>query len=249
MAGPVIDVRATGTGNEVWEPWMGRCVPLDIADMDRLTVVAAHPDDEVLGAGGLIAAARAAGIAVTLVTLTDGGGSHPDSPTCSPRRLAEIRSRESRRAAAVLGADPPIRLGVPDGGVAAAEAAVTEALTELLAANDSPAHRCAVTWRHDGHPDHEAAGRAAAEACASTTVRLLEYPIWMWHWATPAHPALTGVDAAVYRLGPSAHAAKLRAIAEFPSQTRPLSDAPEDAPVLPEHVLRRFTGALEIYFS
>ena len=43
----------------------------------RLVVVAAHPDDESLGAGGLIAAARAAGLAVYVVLLTAGEGSPP----------------------------------------------------------------------------------------------------------------------------------------------------------------------------
>jgi hypothetical protein len=37
--------------------------------------------------------------------------------------------------------------------------------------------------RGDGHPDHEAVGRAARSAARRTDAILLEYPIWMWHWA------------------------------------------------------------------
>lgn len=40
------------------------------------------------------------------------------------------------------------------------------------------------------HPDDEAAGRAAAAACKATGAPLVEYPIWMWHWATPDDPAV-----------------------------------------------------------
>ena len=42
----------------------------------------------------------------------------------------------------------------------------------------------AAPWRHDGHPDHEAVGRAAAVAARRTDARLVEYPVWMWHWGT-----------------------------------------------------------------
>ena len=54
-------------------------------------------------------------------------------------------------------------------------------LTDLL----SPDTWCAATWRGDGHPDHDAVGRAAATACDAVGCRLLEYPVWMWHWARP----------------------------------------------------------------
>lgn len=249
MAASVIDVGASGTDDAIWEAWRERCEPLSTAGMTRLTVVAAHPDDEVLGAGGLIAAARTRGIAVTLITVTDGEASHPGSPTCSPQRLAEIRAHELSSAAVDLGAEPPLHLGIADGYVAESEQAVADTLRTLLAAQDAPGHWCATTWRHDGHPDHEAVARAAATACAHTGVRLLEFPIWMWHWATPAHPALADVHPAAYRLGPDSHAAKLRAITRFRSQTQPLSQAPADAAVLPEHVLRRFTGPVETYFQ
>jgi hypothetical protein len=41
----------------------------------------------------------------------------------------------------------------------------------------------------DGHPDHESVGRAAP--CHRTyRAALLEYPIWMWHWADPDDDAV-----------------------------------------------------------
>ncbi|MEV0247235.1 PIG-L family deacetylase [Nocardia sp. NPDC050712] len=248
MAPPVIDLRSPGTDDALWATWRERSEALPLAEMTRLTVVAAHPDDEVLGAGGLIAAARARGVEVALVTVTDGEGSHPGSPTYSPPELAEVRAREVRRAAAELGADRPIRWGIPDGRVAESEAEVADRLHALLAAHEAPGSWCAATWRHDGHPDHEALGRAAATAAERAGVRLLEYPIWMWHWATPDHPRLAGTRPALFDLPATAHAAKCRAIGHFPSQTQRLSPAPQDAPILPEHILRRFTGPTETYF-
>ncbi|MET9487069.1 PIG-L family deacetylase [Nocardia sp. NPDC006630] len=248
MAGPVIDVQAAGLPDEQWDAWRQRCAPLPLSAWPRLVVVAAHPDDEVLGAGGLIVTARAAGIAVTIVTVTDGEASHPESATHGPARLAELRIEEARSAASELGADAPIRLGLPDGGVASHEDRLRVRLRALLGDIGEPGAVCAATWRHDGHPDHETVGRAAAAACAATNTELLEYPVWMWQWAAPDHPRLREQDPAVLSLSPAAHAAKCRALAHFRSQFLPLSDDPADAPILPAHVLRRFTGPTETFF-
>src|SRR5690606_13482680 len=41
-------------------------------------------------------------------------------------------------------------------------------------------------WEHDGHPDHDAVGRAALAATAALPgLRLLRYPVWAWHWLPP----------------------------------------------------------------
>ena len=86
-------------------PTGSRCV---LDGVRRLVVVAAHPDDESLGAGGLLATAHERGLEIDLVLLTAGELSHPASPTHSRevlgrRRLAEAkdalpRGRPARRA-------------------------------------------------------------------------------------------------------------------------------------------------------
>ena len=78
--------------------------------MTRVLVIAAHPDDEVLGMGGTIAAHTGRGDAVRVVVVTDG------SSTQYPGD-AEIRSRkedEARRAAAELGVEDYVHLDLPD---------------------------------------------------------------------------------------------------------------------------------------
>ncbi|MGJ9403129.1 PIG-L family deacetylase [Arthrobacter sp. KK5.5] len=60
----------------------------------RLVVVAAHPDDESLGAAGLIHAALVSGADVRVVLCSAGEASHPESPTHTPERLAAIRLAE-----------------------------------------------------------------------------------------------------------------------------------------------------------
>jgi len=78
--------------------------------MTRVLVIAAHPDDEVLGMGGTIAAHTGRGDAVRVVVVTDG------SSTQYPGD-AEIRSRkegEALRAATELGVEDYVHLDLPD---------------------------------------------------------------------------------------------------------------------------------------
>ncbi len=62
----------------------------DLTESDRVLVVAVHPDDETLGAGGLIQRARGGGAALRIVFVTDGD----DNPW--PQRFLERRWRIGR---------------------------------------------------------------------------------------------------------------------------------------------------------
>ncbi|MFD6398907.1 PIG-L deacetylase family protein [Nocardia sp. NPDC060249] len=249
VAQPLIDTGCPGASEGVWARWRASRPELRIDDWRHLVVVAPHPDDEVLGAGGLIARLRSADIPVTLIAVTDGEASHPGSPTHTPGELAALRIQESHNAAYELAIGAPMRLGMSDGGIAEQEAELTDLLTYVLARLGGPGVRCAATWRHDGHPDHEAVGRAAAAACANTVTALVEYPVWMWHWGNPEHPRVSPESAFALPLLPSAVAAKARAMAQHRTQIRPLSDHPADRPVLPAHVLQRFTTPDEVFFQ
>ena len=78
--------------------------------MTRILVIAAHPDDEVLGMGGTIAVYTDRGDEVRVVVVTDG------SSTQYPGD-AELRARkeeEALRAAADLGVTDYVHLDLPD---------------------------------------------------------------------------------------------------------------------------------------
>lgn len=77
-------------------------------------VVAAHPDDEVLGAGGAIARHVEAGDAVHVRLLGEGGTSRAPRRRDSPTGTAEVLENCAKRAAAVLGVASLRGFGLPD---------------------------------------------------------------------------------------------------------------------------------------
>jgi LmbE family N-acetylglucosaminyl deacetylase len=208
----------------------------------RLLVVAAHPDDETLGAGGLLAEAEAHGAAITVVVATDGDASHPRSPTHRPRDLASVRRREVYAALAMLAPSAEVvMLGLPDGRLAGHEDELREQLTPLVQA----ATLVATPWIQDRHPDHEACARAVAGLPGARSH--WQYPIWAWHWDDPASPRFPRHALHALPLGGKTQAAKGRAIDCFPSQCAPLSDQPGDETVLAPGMLAHFRTGAEVF--
>ncbi|MDP9883736.1 LmbE family N-acetylglucosaminyl deacetylase [Sinomonas atrocyanea] len=249
-----------GTPEALWvrDERLAATPPLDLAGLRALVVLAAHPDDETLGAGGLIAHAARSGAAVHVVVATDGEASHPDSPTFSPELLAEIRRGEVRAAVGALAPSATLRcLGLPDGALAdhgpalerALGEAVRDALGEEAAGGDWAGVVLAAPWRHDAHTDHDAAGAVAARVAGEAGVALLEYPVWMWHWAAPGSPQVPWAEARRLELAPAVRSAKERALALHVSQTSPLSEHSGDEALLSPGMQEHFERGFELYFA
>lgn len=206
--------------------------------VERLVVVAAHPDDETLGAGGLIALADARDIQVNVVLLTAGEASHPGSPTHTREELTSVRLEEFRQALAGLA---PLAsttfLGLSDGEVEHGRDAAIEAVVDVIGRHGQVT-LVAAPWRRDGHADHDAAGHIAAIAAQRTDARLVEYPIWLWHWGCPDQAPWGELRRVP--LTAEARARKLRAMAEHRSQVAALSPAEGDEAILHQGMLRHF---------
>ena len=108
-------------------PAFGQSAFPPITDRDRIVVVAPHPDDEVLGAGGLIQQACAAGAQVHVIYLTSGDHNQIAFKLyklrlhLSPRQylgFGAMRQREAAAATSLLGLsrEQLIFLGYPDYG-------------------------------------------------------------------------------------------------------------------------------------
>jgi LmbE family N-acetylglucosaminyl deacetylase len=71
---------------------------------DNMVVISPHPDDDILGGGGVMIEAAEKGRAVFSVTLTDGRGSPRRDPTLSDEEMAGLRQKESLAALRAVGA-------------------------------------------------------------------------------------------------------------------------------------------------
>ena len=136
----------------------------------RLLAVLAHPDDESLGLGGVLARYAAEGVETSLVTATRGeGGKYRgvrEGPEYPGREgLARIREDELRAAARTLGISDLTILGYPDGALAAADP--IELASRIAAHVRRIRPHVVLTFPPDGaygHPDHIAISQAATAA-------------------------------------------------------------------------------------
>jgi LmbE family N-acetylglucosaminyl deacetylase len=240
---PFINPRA-GTAETEWAGWAEparwpRLAPADLLGR-TVVVLAAHPDDEVLGVGGLVTLLAALGARLRFVWATDGEASHPGSEAPVVRDLAAVRRAESAAALQRLGAGraPRVRLELPDGGLADA----TEDLARRVRCVVHPDDLVLAPWSGDGHPDHEACGAAAR----SVGGQVLEYPVWAWHWARPGDDRVPWERAVRVDLDDAAQRAKADAVGCFRSQVAAVGPDVEDGPVLPPAVLAHFARDHEV---
>jgi LmbE family N-acetylglucosaminyl deacetylase len=101
-------------------------VPFDVPPATRLVVVAPHPDDETLAAGGIIQRVLRSGGTVRVIVITAGDayleaaaalGGHPEPSAADYRKLGRTRADEVRTAMRTLGVKDLVLLDGPDGGL------------------------------------------------------------------------------------------------------------------------------------
>jgi LmbE family N-acetylglucosaminyl deacetylase len=138
------------------------------AGFQRALVVAAHPDDPEFGFGATVARLAAEGVEVYYLICTDGsqGGEDPSLPD---DELTEIRYREQRDAARLLGVRDVQFLGFRDGhlmpDLRLRQAIVREIRRRRpdLVLTQSPTRRIG-DYIGAFHPDHTAVGESTLQA-------------------------------------------------------------------------------------
>lgn len=217
-----------------------------------IVVVAPHPDDESLGVGGLIAMARREEQDVTLVLVTDGTASHPNSLRYQKQELAALRRAELAEAGRLLGLgqDRIHELGLSD---AAAPTSGPLFEQSLLAMSDIIAETGAKTifvpWMGDPHCDHQMAALMGDRMRHLLPhVTLWSYPIWGWH--LPATHQIAAPPPVGVRLDiSSVQQIKREAIAAHVSQmTDLIADDPEGFR-FSEETLAPFHGRYEYFIE
>lgn len=132
-------------------------------ELNRVMVIAAHPDDPEFGCGGTISKWAADGKEISYVLLTSGDkGSH--DPGMRPGQLATLREDEQRKAADSIGVRDVMFLRHPDG-VLENSLALRAQLAGVLRAKKPHIVLAIDPWKaYQLHPDHRAAGYAALDA-------------------------------------------------------------------------------------
>jgi LmbE family N-acetylglucosaminyl deacetylase len=217
-------------------------------DVERVLVVAAHPDDIDFGAAGTVAAFTAAGIEVAYCICTSGdAGGFDDTPR---ERMGPLREDEQRAAAAVLGVRDVSFLHYPDGRLTPSIELRRDISREIRRVRPQRvlAPSPEIWWRRVGasHPDHRAAGEAALNAVYPDARNPFAHPelaaeglaAWtvpeMWIMAAPEERQDHAVDITdtVDR--------KIAALREHVSQTAHRADLEEWVRTLAGAVARRF---------
>jgi LmbE family N-acetylglucosaminyl deacetylase len=174
-----------------------------------LLVVAPHPDDEILGAGGLIRTWAARGAEVSVLSVSDGEAAEP-----ARHGLGEIRRGELTEALRKLCPThvSVTRLGLPDGRIAQHVNRLRNAILSLARGKLT----LIAPYEHDGHPDHEAVGGVCLEFARSQQLPIARYAIWAWERA--AAGKLREARWGKFVLGDDALRAKTRALGCFRTQ-------------------------------
>jgi LmbE family N-acetylglucosaminyl deacetylase len=167
----------------------------------RLLVVTAHPDDESLGFGGLLARYAAEGVETHLATATLGERGRIGTERPGPEVVAPVRAAELRRAAEILGVSGLDLLGFHDGELERVDPAVAVARLAAIVRRVRP--QVVVTFGADGaygHPDHIAVSQwtgaalvAAADGGYPCDGALPPHRVDKLYWM-----AMTGADWEVY---------------------------------------------------
>ena len=126
---------------------------MDATEELDVLVVAPHPDDAELGAGGVILSMLANGLSVGVLDLTDG------EPT--PHGTQQIRAQETEAATRVLGVNWRHNLGLPNRFLTA-DLESRGKLAEVFRTT-KPKWLFAPYWT-DAHPDHVAATQLVEDA-------------------------------------------------------------------------------------
>lgn len=138
-------------------------MPLRVQTIERqkVLVIAPHPDDEVIGAGGSLALHSKLGSEVVVAFLT------PEVPTAD-NSIAAIRRKEAQRVGGALGFSCRF-LGHPDGELSLHEKRISEDLGRLL--EEFGPDTVITPFVSDHHRDHQAAAHALSLALGSADFR------------------------------------------------------------------------------
>jgi len=141
------------------------------AEVQRVMVVAAHPDDLETTCGGTLTLLVQQEVELVLLLATDGDiGTHDAAHTRAT--LAAVRREETLEAAKLLGLKEVVFLGHHDGELVAGLDLRAEVALAYRRFQPDTIFTFDPSWGGQAHPDHTAAGRAAVDAYMPSKMEL-----------------------------------------------------------------------------
>jgi LmbE family N-acetylglucosaminyl deacetylase len=149
------------------------------AEVSRILVIAAHPDDVDFGSAGTVGTWTDAGIDVRYCIVTDGAAGGRD-PAMSRPEMVQLRKAEQTAAAKAVGVTDLTFLNYPDGQLEAT-LGLRKDLTRVIRQVRPDRVVCPSPERNYArlpvsHPDHRAAGSAALDAVYPDARNLFAFP-------------------------------------------------------------------------
>lgn len=210
--------------------------------VQNVLVVAAHPDDEVLGCGGTLARLSGEGCAVHVLVLADGESSRVGSPAEMPPALLAARRAAARTAGEILGCASVDLRDLPDNRLDSIPQLDVIKIIEACIDRIKPA---TVFTHHGGdvNIDHRIIHEAVLAACrpqpGSTVKELYFFEVpssTAWRTAASGHPFEPNRFVDVTTSLP----AKLKALEAYADEVRPF---PHARSVRAVEALARWRGA------
>jgi LmbE family N-acetylglucosaminyl deacetylase len=194
--------------------------------MDRVLVIAAHPDDVDFGTAGTVAVWTDAGIEVTYCIVTNGDAGGSDR-SVSRADMAKLRQAEQTAAAKQVGVSELIFLGYPDGRVEATLDLRRDLARVIRTVRPGrvvcPSPERSYVRIGGSHPDHRAVGSAALDAVYPDARNPFAFPglldaEHLEPWTVPQVWIPAGPDASHYVDITATFARKIAALTSHASQ-------------------------------
>jgi len=130
-----------------------------MADKETILVIAAHPDDEVLGCGGTVARLSREGHPVFIAILGEGQTSRVDQPDVQDRKIVKNLKTQAKLAAEALGVQKIFTFDLPDNRFDSVPLLDVVKIVEKIIADVTPS----IVFTHhqsDLNVDHQITSRA-----------------------------------------------------------------------------------------
>jgi LmbE family N-acetylglucosaminyl deacetylase len=155
----------------------------EVSAFSKVLIISPHPDDEVLGCGGLVHSLVQTGKKVEVIIMSKGEAVHRHCCPNEENSIVQARAELTDAANGILGISPEHihRLNFPDGRFSSIneEDDVLKTLSDLIR-NISPTE-VFIPHPYENSPDHVAATQLVEQLLQEYVGKIYYYCVWTWY--------------------------------------------------------------------